>query len=378
MATILIVDDDHGNIRLLKKILTHEQYRVQTAYGGREALESIDSAQPDLVLLDIMMPELDGFEVTRRLRKNPRFAHLPIIVVSARGQTEDITRGLDEGANDYLTKPIILAELLARVRTQLRLKSVQDKLTRANQELWELSELKGRLVAVVSHELRTPLTSIRGALDLVTKQATEQLEKKHIKLLDISLRNTDRLIGLINDVLEFARLEGGGFDLERRPVLVATLISGAVEELEALTEPHGIAMVTELEKGLPDILADGARLHQVLVNLLSNAVKYSEAGTSVTIRAGQELRGDEGASWVRISVTDQGCGIPPEALKKLFLPFQQFGHPVQRLGGSTGLGLAISRQIVALHDGTISVESQAGRGSTFSFAVPVARKECSA
>ncbi len=364
MTKILVIEDDPNSAAILQKLLAHERYEVITASDGMEALEKVDAERPDLVVLDIMMPGLDGFAVTRKLRGDPRFRDLPIIVVSAKGQSEDIAQGLDLGANDYLAKPIILEELLARVRTQLRLKDAQDRLRRANEELRKMSDIKGRLVTVVSHELRTPLTSIRGALELVLKRSRDALPANCLQLLDISIRNTDRLIRLVNDVLDFSRLEQQGQAMRMTRFQVEPLLRRAIDEVLALGEEDGIVVDIDIVTDLPDGLGDPERVHQVAINLLSNAIKFSESGGRVVVRALTE-----GERWIRVEVVDHGPGIPLEDIPKVFEPFRQLERPGRGGGGGTGLGLAISRDIVERCGGRMDVESAPGRGSTFSFTI---------
>ncbi len=365
MARILIVEDDPNSTAILTKLLTHERYEVSSASDGVEALKRIEEAPPDLVLLDIMMPGMDGFAVTRKLREDSRFEDLPIIVVSAKGQSQDIAQGLDLGANDYLAKPIILEELLARVRTQLRLKDAQDRLRRANEELKRMSDIKGRLVTVVSHELRTPLTSIRGALELVLKRAGHILPENCLQLLDISIRNTDRLIRLVNDVLDYSRIEGEGLALRKVRFQLGPLLKRAVEEVLAIGERDGIGVRVEIPEDLPECYGDPERIHQVAINLLSNAIKFTQSGGEVVVRAAVE-----GERWIRVEVEDQGPGIPAGDLPRVFEPFQQLARPGGRTGRGTGLGLAISRDIVERCGGRMGVESEPGAGSTFSFTIP--------
>ncbi len=364
MAKILIIEDDPNSSVILQKLLTHERYDVSTASDGLEAFQIIEADCPDLILLDIMMPGLDGFTLTRRLRADPRFKDLPIIVVSAKGQTEDIARGLDLGANDYLAKPIILEELLARVRTQLRLKEATDKLREANEELQRVSDLKTRLVTVVSHELRTPLTSIAGALELVRKRSEDVLPSSSLQLLDISIRNTDRLIRLVNDVLDFTRLDQQGPAVRVARIRLEPLLRRAIEEVLALGEQDGIEVVLDVQSPLPDGIGDPERIHQVAINLLSNAIKFSYEGGTVTVRARVE---DD--RWLRVEVIDRGPGIPEQDLPRIFEPFSQLARPFRGVGGSTGLGLAISRDIVERCGGRMHVQSTPGQGSTFSFTV---------
>lgn len=358
---MLIVEDDVHHARVLTNLMHYARYEVEQATNGAQALDLIRSQPPDLVLLDIMLPILDGFEVLQRLRADPATALIPVIVISARGNPRDVEKGLDLGASDYMVKPVMMEALLARVRTLLRLKEAQDHLQTANADLQRVSDVKGRLVAVVSHELRTPLTSIRGALDLINL-ANPNLPTRSRHLLDISIRNTDRLIRLVNSVLSFARLESG-LDLEIQPVQMEELITRAIEEVEALISPQDIRVVPSWEEDLPPLPADADRVHQILINLLSNAIKFTERGGEVRVTARMEANG------IRVEVIDQGPGISPENVARLFEPFSQVGEP--RSTGGTGLGLAISREIAQRHKGRIGVESEPGHGSTFWFWLPL-------
>lgn len=369
MPRILVADDDANSVRILEKTLVHAHYEVTSARNGLEALTSIEANPPDLLLLDIMMPQVNGYGVIRKLREDERFATLPIIVISARDIAEDISRALDLGANDYLIKPFIHEVLLARVRTQLRLKDMQDQLARSNAELRAADALKSRMVSVVSHELRTPLTAIRGALDLVGRRLDPAVSAANLQLIHISLRNTDRLIRLVNDVLDFSRLSKVGLRLSRKPISLGEVAQQVVDELRALALPYDVTILLEVEPSLPEIEADADRMHQVISNLVSNAVKVTPQGNTVRVQVQRNV--DE----LEVVVVDEGEGLSPEQIGRLFQPFQQLGRARNTLGGGTGLGLVISRELVELHGGRIEVSSVVGAGSRFSVHLPLSRPD---
>ncbi|MEW8979538.1 MAG: response regulator [Symbiobacterium sp.] len=236
----------------------------------------------------------------------------------------------------------------------------------------ELDRMKTEFIATVSHELRTPMTSIKGSLGLVLGGAAGELPGEARDLLTIALNNTDRLIRLINDILDISRLEAGKMEIRRAPVRVADAVRRAVEEMEGFARQRSITITTDVPEDLPRVMADSDRLHQVLDNLLSNAVKFSPQGSEVRVRA----RAEKGV--VRFDVIDHGPGIPPEHTKAIFDRFYRVDNAASRKTGGTGLGLAICRAIVEEHDGEIWVESTVGKGSTFSFTMPVEASESEA
>ncbi|MCG0239204.1 MAG: ATP-binding protein [Firmicutes bacterium] len=230
----------------------------------------------------------------------------------------------------------------------------------------EIDRMKSEFIATVSHELRTPMTSVKGALGLLLAGAAGEVTPAQRELLTIALNNTDRLIRLINDVLDLSRIEAGRMELHRQPVQVAAAVRSALQELEVYRVQRQIEVATEIPPDLPPVYADPDRLGQVLVNLLGNAFKFSDPGGRVTVRA----RTEEGM--VRVEVSDTGPGIPPEDLERIFERFYRVSGPTSRKGG-TGLGLAICRAIVQEHGGRIWAESRLGEGSTFIFTLPIAQ-----
>lgn len=229
----------------------------------------------------------------------------------------------------------------------------------------ELDRMKTEFIATVSHELRTPMTAIKGSLGLVLGGAAGELPQEARELLTIARNNTDRLIRLINDILDISRIEAGKMEIRRAPLSPAEAVSRAVQEMNAFARQRSITLRTELPDGLPKVMADADRLHQVLDNLLSNAIKFSPQGSEVLIRAARA--GDV----VRFDVIDHGPGIPPDQKEAIFERFYRVDNAASRKTGGTGLGLTICRAIVEEHGGEIWVESTLGEGSTFSFTLPV-------
>lgn len=366
MSRILIVEDDQFSADLLLKFLRHGGYAAERVGNGHEALAALEQEAYDLLLLDLMMPGMDGYEVTRRIRQDRRFHRIPIIIISAKDRTHDVAKGLDLGANDYVSKPISREDVMARVRSQLRLKLAQDELTQANVRLQRLSEARGRMVATVSHELRTPLTSIRGALDLVLTTSGDNLSETQEKLLTICLRNTDRLIRLVNSVLDYASIEqmGEGFTMD--DVDVAGLVQRAVEEVRAPLPPERLAIDLDIPADLPPVRGDADRLHQVLLNLLANAIQFSPDQAVVTVSAVED------SGTIRLSIRDRGIGMSAEQQEKLFQPFTRLADPGGNDLGGTGLGLVISQDIIHRHGGGIEVESALGVGTVFHVRLPSA------
>ncbi len=357
-ARVLIVDDERHNRQLLEVMLAPERYLVLTAGSGDEALALAALQPPDLILLDIMMPEMDGYEVVARLKNDRATKHIPVIMVTALDDREARLRGMRAGAEDFLAKPVDRAELCVRVRNLLRLKAYGQYV----QRLEEVERLKTGFLSTVSHELRTPLTSIRGSLGLLASGAVGAMSADGLAVVAIAERNALRLMALINDILDLERLETGTMELQFAEVSVGSVLSRAMDSL-ATSGRHGVTV--EVPAVDATIRADADRIVQVLVNLLSNAVKFSPSGETVTVAVGFP---DNAAEF---SITDRGRGVPAAHRRTIFERFHQVEISDAREKGGTGLGLAICRTIIEQHGGTIGVDSAAGGGSTFWFRLPM-------
>jgi len=319
-----------------------------------------------LILLDLLMPGMDGFQVMEGLKGIEIDGYLPVLVITA--QPGHKLRALKAGAKDFISKPINLAEVLTRVYNMLevRLLHIETKnngkvLEQTVARLKEVERLKNGFLSTVSHELRTPLTSIRGSLGLLASGAVGALSGEVLEIVAVAERNAVRLMALINDILDLERLDTGTIELQFAPVPVASILRRAMESLPASQQRH--AFTVEAPAVSPVMWADADRIVQVVVNLLSNAVKFSPPGGVVTIGVAQ------GESWVEFRVTDRGRGVPVAYHRAIFERFRQVETSDAREKGGTGLGLAICKSIIAQHGGTIGVESEEGRGSTFWFRV---------
>lgn len=409
-ARILVVDDALENRELLGAHLTHAGYDVLMAADGQEALAAVAAQTPDLILLDVMMPVLDGYEVCRRLKSNEQTAFIPIVILTALQDLDFRLRGIELGADDFLTKPFNHLELLTRVRSLLRVKGLHDQvaaynrlleamvaertqaLERALADLKEMDRLKSEFLSNISHELRTPLTPIKGYLPCLLRGDFGTLAPRQGFILGQISESVERLHCLIEDLLTFMQWEAGGICLEVGTVRVESVVQIAMKRVASAIQEKGMELTTAFGANLSPIRADAAALGRAIAHLLENAVKFTPDGGRVTVTArlvewsnGQVVDSpkpidqltarpiDAPAGWLELRVTDTGVGIPAEAISKIFDRFYQVDSSPTRQHGGTGLGLAIVKRILDAHGAPITVESLPGRGTTFSFRLPVAR-----
>ena len=487
-ADILAIDDTPENLALLSQMLTEKGYKVRSVTKGSTALRGAKAAPPDLILLDVKMPEMDGYEVCQHLKANDRTRNIPVIFISALGDVFDKVKAFQVGGVDYITKPFQVEEVLARLSTHLTIRNLQlklearnnqlqqeiaqktaaeDKFAKAfracpnpiaiatyksgqvlevnrsflqmsgyraievinknlaqiysksalavyqqaleksnsqgfvrNQELefktksgqvktvlfsLELIELEGmkcslqilnditerkrlenEFISLVSHELRTPMTSTIGALDLLSSGQLGTLSDRGNQILQVAIRNSERLIRLVNDILDLERMKSGKIALKPTPYNLQQLLLQAIETMQAMAQKAEVQLLLEEPDHL-SINLDPDRMLQTLTNLLSNGIKFTEPGGTVTLKA--SIEGD----LCQIIVQDTGKGIPEDKLESIFERFQQVDASDSRSKDGTGLGLAICRHIVERHNGKIWVDSVLGRGSTFYLNLPLVK-----
>jgi signal transduction histidine kinase len=368
---LLVVDDDEGNRDVLSQRLRKEGYAVASAQTGREALKMLAEESFDLVLLDIMMPEMDGFEVLERLKANDGLQHVPVIMISALSETESVARCVEMGAEDYLTKPFNVILLRARLHACLEKKRGHDREVRLFEQLQqnydrlqELETLRDDLTHMIVHDLRTPLTSVIAAMQ--TLEVLGEVNAGQREIVDIAVTESGVLLNMINSLLDVEKLESGTMALECSLFAPRELIASALAQVTPLAQEKAIALVQDLSAELPLIEGDEIKLQRVLVNLLGNALKFTPAGGTVSLRARQS----DDKSAIEFFVKDTGEGIPLESFDRIF---QKFGQVESRKAGrsmSTGLGLTFCKLAVEAHGGEIGVESMLGQGSTFWFTVP--------
>lgn len=364
--TVLVVDDSEQVRTLLRRMLEGEGYVVRVAGNGAEALSAIAKESPDLVLMDVMMPGMDGLSALRRLRSRPETAELPVILVTALDTVDQIVRGLDLGANDYLTKPIQLEVLMARARTQLKIKRLQDERRRDIQRLRELDELKDKFLQIAAHDLRNPLANIALGLEwlgVLDVSATDQAEK-YREVVAMMRMATGMMKSIVNDYLALQALRAGQVRVRPEPVALNDIVQDTVSQFRAYADRKEVTVQFDLASNLPVCRADPRHIAQVVSNLISNAIKFSPQGAKVRVGT----RKHENA--IRVEVEDNGPGIPEEEMPLLFQEFARLTP--QPTGGehSSGVGLAIVRHLVELHQGHVGADSQVGRGSLFWFEIP--------
>ncbi|MBI3891619.1 MAG: hybrid sensor histidine kinase/response regulator [Candidatus Wallbacteria bacterium] len=355
---VLVVDDSELYRTHLEEELTAAGYEVETASGGVEALERAARRAPDLVLLDVVMDDLDGLEVCRRLRVKRETADVPIVLVTSQDKPEDTVRGLDVGASDYIGKPFNREILLARVRNQLQMKLGRDELKRLN-------VLKDEVLSIASHDLKGPLSSILALVAILMDSSAAPLTPFQQRSIGGIQDTALYMLGLVNNVLDIAKMEAGRMEIYPVEVQVAHIINLCVERNHFMAQRKGIELQVHVPRDLPPAVADPHKLNQVINNLLNNAVKFSAEGRPVEI--GARTEGNQLRVWVR----DRGPGIPETDQCLLFRKFSQTSVRAPTGDRGTGLGLAIVKQIVELHGGRVWVESRSGDGSLFAFEIPM-------
>jgi signal transduction histidine kinase len=390
----LITDDDIIVRMYAREALEQAGWVVEEAGNGREACTAFQQTLPDVVLLDVMMPEMDGFQTCAALRQLPGGQHTPILIMTGLDDFESITKAYDAGATDFIVKPLNAILLTHRIRYMVRanhvlqeLRTSQATLTQARDAAMEGARLKSEFLATMSHEIRTPMNGVLGMTDwlLETDLTPEQLDCAQ------TIRSSgDSLMVIINDILDFSKIESGKLSLELLDFDLPKLVGQVLTLFGERAQRKGLRLHAQIAEDVPAALCgDPTRLQQVLSNLLANAIKFSDRGTiSIVVdldqrppeqRLGFPTNGElspnvSRISHVRFSVADNGIGIAPSAFCKLFQPFVQADASTTRKYGGTGLGLAICKQLVELMGGHIGAESEPGSGSIFLFTVPLQQR----
>lgn len=364
--SVMIVDDTPANIEILSESLGDE-YEMFFATSGADALELIRADKPDLILLDIMMPGMDGYQLCSILKADPSTRDIPIIFVTAMIGEEEEIKGLELGAIDYLTKPISPHIVRARVKNHLELKRYRDLLeTLAN----AADRAKKEFLRSVSHELRTPLTPIIGMTDLVLDTEEDDNKRKYLTMVQ---KSALRLLGIVEDLIETSRLEGEGIAPDNSPFLLSLFLDTVVMEATTLAGSKGLEFHAFLDPNLPHaVVSDQGMLHKVLTMLLNNAVKFTPAGE---VRLEVRRLEVAGEPMLQISVSDTGIGIEPGDLERIFSDFTQSDGSITRSFPGLGLGLTLARRMTELMDGSIWAESAPGGGSLFQVQIPLVLPE---
>ena len=369
--TVLIVDDAEKNLKLLEAFLMPEGYNILKALTGEECLEILGKGNVDIVLLDVMLPGKSGFEVCREIKSNGRTKFLPVVMVTALKEKEDRIKGIEAGADDFLTKPVDKHEMSARVKSLLRIKMLHDKLQKSYEDLGRLERIKEDLSRLVVHDMNNILTSISMSLELISRDENI-IEPEALEELRFAQLGSRELMQMASNLIDISRMEENRLRLNMEKINAGELISKCAESLKYLAKIDGkqISQIIDCEGEL-SINADRSILERVIINLLTNALKYAPKEGTVTVKAGYSIPADHsGNPRIEISVSDQGQGIPPEFHEKIFDKYEQLGARKEGMRGGNGLGLYFCRMAVEAHGGRIWVESGSDKGSIFRFTLP--------
>ncbi len=358
---LLVVDDDADNRFLLEHMLRNT-YNVSCVASGEAALDFLENTPVDMVLLDIMMPGMNGLDVLRSIREQDKMTELPVILVTALSASPDIVEGLKIGANDYITKPLDRNITMARIATQMKLKRLQDEREETIRELENAQEVRDQIFRVASHDLKNPLANIRMAEYVLRDSVAD--DPVAIQMMDTVAISLDAMQEVIEDFLDVVVLQSGKIDLDMHAVAVEKVIYNAVIQYNPTAESKDITINIANSDG--HVRADLSRLTQVVNNLLSNAIKYSPKDSAVSIWSSTDV------ATVRINIADQGEGIPPGERHLLFTEFGKLSTRPTAQETSTGLGLWIVKNLAELMKGTVGADFPADGGSIFWVELPLA------
>lgn len=356
IANVLIVDDVPDNLKILSDILKSEGHKVRPVLSGIQALQVAEIEKPDIILLDIMMPDFDGFEVCQHLKKNPYLQDIPIIFISALNNTNDIVKALQLGGVDYITKPFQAEEVTARVSTHL-------KICRQNRELVQLNKEKDKFLSIIAHDLHGPLGTFAELTGMMVNESFHMTEEKKNNLMQRISQSSRNLCGLLENLLKWSKLQNGHIQFDPQALPLKNEVISALETISESAVKKSIEIVTEFPDEI-EVFADKNMLQTILRNLISNAVKFTPRGGRVTVFAVREDRN------VAITIKDTGIGMRKEILDTLFNIDSKNQRPGTEGEPSTGLGLILSKEFVENQGGKIYAESESGRGSVFQFSLP--------
>ena len=392
VQNVLIIDDNPVNLRILADYLEAYGYGVLVARDGQSGLDKAEFARPDLILLDIMMPGIDGFETCRLLKQNEKTNNIPVIFMTALSEMEHKLEGFEAGAVDYVTKPLQQKEVLARIRTHLRLRELTEELEElvagrtaelesAYQALSKMDKTKGDFISIMSHELRTPLAVIDGYTQLLQESAPIQDDEELSMLVDNILKGTTRMLRTMNDIFDVTRIDNGVMNPFREKVQLTAVFDDLSKKLQPALAGRDIVIEHNGLDEMPIIRADTSLIIKLFYHLLVNAIKYTPDGGRVIVDAC--ICNTETGTEAKIIISDNGIGIDPSQLDLIFEKFYQTGKvnlhssgTTTFKGGGPGLGLAIAKGIVDAHNGRIWAESsgvdeQTYTGSQFYVCFPL-------
>lgn len=355
---VLIVDDDVSNRDALRAQLEADDFEVVQAASGREALQRLPELVPDVILLDVEMPEADGYDVCRQLKQSTYYRHIPVILLTPQDAQPDWGRGLDAGADEFLARPVAGMELHARVRTMLRIKTQYDELER-------LLQLRQALSAMIVHDLRNPLAAVMLYLQLLKRKGGVALEQQ--RFLEFALSESQKMSNFLDDMLMLAKMERGKLTLTRSPISMERIVAQVREKFEPLAEAQGVTLAIRVQEQPYALTADVTLFQRVVENLMANALKFAPAQSAVTLvvdypHTPNPAGSARGSTQVRVSVLDQGRGIPPDDMVRMFDQYEAV-YMKEHGKSELGLELAFCRMVAEAHGGRIFAANNPDRGA---------------
>ena len=390
-ATILVIDDNTTNLNILLDYLNELSYRVLIAPSGEQALQRLQYARPDVILLDIMMPGIDGFETCRRLKADDATKDIPVIFMTALTETVDKVRGFSVGGVDYITKPFQHEEVLARVKTHLTIRKLQQELRQQNETLERYAEMlaqkndelkaknaeldeknsqlnllnadKDKFFSIIAHDLRNPIGALRELPQLIAENLDNYSKDELRRLITMQRDAARNLFELLENLLTWSRMQRGLIEFNPEPIQVSALVQRSIALLTPSAAQKAITLTQAVNPSLLG-MADHKMIDAVVRNLISNAIKFTNSGGTI------EVSGNDDGAFMTIAVKDNGVGIGEQFLPKLFRIDEQYRRTGTANERGTGLGLILCKEFVERNGGEIRVESKIGNGSTFSFTLP--------
>lgn len=355
---ILLVDDNKNNLQVLGSTLHTEGYRLAMAKSGKEALTQAQKIEPDIILLDIMMPEMDGYETCTLLKENDKTKNIPVIFLTAKTETEDIVKGFKAGGVDYITKPFKKEELLIRLKNHLELRMATKKIAEQAQKLKELNNTKDQMFSIISHDLRSPLAGLKNMLDLLTDKETPTDQDFRESAITIMKTTTDSTVNLLENLLFWARSQRGDLEIEIDTLDLHQIIEENIQLASNTIQQKSLKVINQLEEY--ELVKGDMNLTKTIVrNLLNNAIKFTPENGTIAFEA------TPSDHYTLLSIADTGVGISDENLERLFKNDEQFTTYGTNNEKGSGLGLKLCKSFAEKQQGSLSVRSVENRGTTF-------------
>ena len=375
---ILVVDDVQSNVLLLKALLGREGFGIVYAMNGTEALEKVKSEHPDLILLDVMMPDMDGFEVAGRLKVEPEQAEIPIIFLTALNDSASVVKGFQLGANDFISKPFRREELLIRVEHQLSLVDARRIILRQTEELRKTIAGRDKLYSVIAHDLRSPMASIKMLCNTIMMSIDPQTVPGDVfEMLEMTNKTAEEVFSLLDNLLKWTKSQLGKLSNVPQPIDMVGLVDGVIEVFKPIAQSKSISLELNSEIEFVNVIIDIEMIKSVVRNLISNAIKFSHKDTVVMVHVkvqditNENATGEGNGKEVLVTVSDKGCGIKKEDQGKLLneaTHFTTFGTDSEE---GSGLGLLLCKDFVNKNHGRLWFTSEEGVGSNFNFTIPI-------